>query len=362
LCDRHFLSVILAFAVFMASTTREENRKRMNLWQVSLAIRAAERFRSLTRTSNRTEDDETSTPPPSPKSPGSRPMSAGGLARTALFWCNIHFEARTSRHKFYKNLISDLVRSGALKIEFLPKEEDLKLLQDEKKRDKRKEGNAEMHSPESLRARESVRRSVSVIAACDTWWKDMHEQFPDLVNVNRRLYVALFSLVYAVLLPTVSVRERMTLILDDYKSDVRKSKALVLDHHIFMACLFELADVWTDSTDESEYVDFLNGFRMTWSPNQKLKKEFDAVMKCFRGKTERERELEETSFALKAKMPDPYERYTRMQEAALQTSATHCSFMDDTAAFKQYRRVTEDSLTGKRPTSVSRAGTALSHR
>ncbi|KAF0853129.1 putative mitochondrial protein [Andalucia godoyi] len=282
-----------------------------------------------------------------------RSNSMDVMARSLMFIVNTKISHRKSRMVFYKKLMREMVDKGLLKVE-IPKavaaagassgsKLSIPALKEKSSGlDKRKQGDASMYTYPNMSARDHNRSSLLVIAASERWWSTMERKLPSLGALPRPLYVIVFTLAYERLLPFDSFRDRVEQAYEDYAEDAKKSKDHKIDLHTFLAALFELADVWTDTTEESEYVDFLNALYREWSADDIWFREYTKLLKCYRGKTDYERSLEDSQHALKAVLPDPYERYVRQRELENTQSGISARYLEETSAFKYYRKAVED--------------------
>eukprot|EP00762_Andalucia_godoyi_P004626 ANDGO_03596.mRNA.1 hypothetical protein SDRG_01387 len=241
------------------------------------------------------------------ESPKNSPRALAALAGVTTFIANIKMAHRKEKHLKMKGVIAELIASNKISLSV-------------RVGDKRKEGDDSFYSVDNLRARERVRKSVLVGEASEKWWIALRSLVPNISAVSRREYVAMFSCVYNVLLPNLSFRQRVETALEDYASDCATTNDHKLDKVAFTTCLFELADIWTDSVDANEYADFLTAMRLTWSEGGRFRTELDRIKYSFGGirfDDEKEVEKAESTHSYGGTLADPYEVYVRQTEAGV---------------------------------------------
>lgn len=123
------------------------------------------------------------------------------------------------------------------------------------------QGNEEMYTQENLDKRYAIRHDPTVAGLLRVWWRacmglnKQHKQ--PYGKLFAPEYCAVFEKVYKVMMPArdYDAAEAKRAVRDDWKSDAKGKRSM--DEHAFMDALFELADVWTQTTDASEYAAFL---------------------------------------------------------------------------------------------------------
>ena len=133
--------------------------------------------------------------------------------------------------------------------------------------DIRHQGNLLMYTDTALHQRKGLRQHPEIVACCDRWWTCIIIPVVDVDlsgQLSRDEYFVFHQCLNRALLAEESDRittelssaEASTMALSDWEHD---SGGLdTIDHERFQAALFELADLWCETTDPQEYVDFLD--------------------------------------------------------------------------------------------------------
>ena len=133
--------------------------------------------------------------------------------------------------------------------------------------DLRGQGNIDMYSDEALRQRNSLRMHPEIIACSDRWWHCLLIPTFD-ANSNGKLeqdeYIIFHKCLNMALQAGVeglgdsqpiSPQKATQMALEDWEED--SGGTGTVDSERFKKALFELADMWTETTDVQEYIDFL---------------------------------------------------------------------------------------------------------
>ena len=123
------------------------------------------------------------------------------------------------------------------------------------------QGDQEMYTQESLDQRYGVRHDPAVAQMLRTWWATVQRMLKALSKNPNRLcedeYNVIFLKVYKLMMPAEDyvVSEARLAVHEDWVTDCGPRGFLTRD--TFIDALFELADVWTLTTEASEYHGFL---------------------------------------------------------------------------------------------------------
>eukprot|EP00698_Gefionella_okellyi_P023179 TRINITY_DN782_c0_g1_i1.p1 TRINITY_DN782_c0_g1~~TRINITY_DN782_c0_g1_i1.p1 ORF type:complete len:1298 (+),score=213.59 TRINITY_DN782_c0_g1_i1:513-3896(+) len=117
------------------------------------------------------------------------------------------------------------------------------------------QGDWNMYTSENMQLRESLGSSAKIAAVTAKWWA-VATRRGVRSGVDRAEYVHMNKLMYKALIPVYNAREAERVAQDDWLVDCDGRKEL--DNLLFCNSLFELADIWTLTTEEHEYVEFLN--------------------------------------------------------------------------------------------------------
>ena len=186
-------------------------------------------------------------------------MRAQVLASSALF-----SGINKARDNFREG-IEEQQRQAVLRAEGLAGSRTCVLTMDETRGDQKAryidQGDEEMYTQESLDQRYSIRHDAKVAALLRAWWRACMRLNKERLFPHGKLfeaeYCAVFEKVYKVMMPIrdYDATKAAIAVKDDWKSDAKGKR--FMDEHAFMDALFELADVWTQTTDASEYAAFL---------------------------------------------------------------------------------------------------------
>ena len=118
-----------------------------------------------------------------------------------------------------------------------------------------REGSYEWEREEALQRRRALRRSMRVANAAIRFWQLLGTSSPD-DTAGYEAYEALHNRVTAVLAPEMRPWEAERAAEDDWAEDAGEGAEFITLSQ-FAKGMFSIADMWTDSTDERDYVDFL---------------------------------------------------------------------------------------------------------
>eukprot|EP00908_Phaeocystis_cordata_P023216 Transcript_565.p1 GENE.Transcript_565~~Transcript_565.p1 ORF type:complete len:420 (-),score=99.09 Transcript_565:1448-2707(-) len=113
-----------------------------------------------------------------------------------------------------------------------------------------------MYSAASLERRYALRHEPRVVEELRLWWLAAQTLGPDARGLSPSEYQLILLLVYKAMIDEFSLAEATQAVHEDWLNDARGSALLSASG--FMDCLFELADVWTSTTDAEEYSEFLH--------------------------------------------------------------------------------------------------------
>ena len=139
----------------------------------------------------------------------------------------------------------------------------------DQKVDIRRQGNLDMYSDTALRQRTSLREHPEIKACCHRWWSCLIIPIIDKDRsgtISREEYLIFHKCLNLALMHeeqdrVISSRPMGSaaatrLALEDWEHDAAGGKRIEAGR--FEIAMFELADLWTDTTDPQEYVDFLD--------------------------------------------------------------------------------------------------------
>jgi Ca2+-binding EF-hand superfamily protein len=136
--------------------------------------------------------------------------------------------------------------------------------------DIRRAGNLDMYSDVAQHQRKSLRYHPEIVACLYRWWTCVIIPIVDTDHsgtLGREEYIVFHKCLNRALLsgeprgennckpPELSSAEATQMALEDWEHDC--GAAATIDAERFRNALFEMCDLWTDTTDPQEYVDFL---------------------------------------------------------------------------------------------------------
>ena len=147
----------------------------------------------------------------------------------------------------------DRVRKG-LKTRFIsPEVEDVKM---RNKLDFRNQGDSSMYTSEALLRRRRCRANTAVDNEIERWWGRFNVLDSEHETMTLMEYCCMnIGLEFALDRGDLSDEELMRIACEDWIADAGGS--YLVDRTLFFEAIFELCDIWCDSTDPSEYVTFL---------------------------------------------------------------------------------------------------------
>ena len=118
------------------------------------------------------------------------------------------------------------------------------------------QGDPQYYEPEELEKRFALRSHLAVLVALSEWWRCVHT-IDGEDGVSEEEYKFVMEKVYRALIDTEDYEDEdaKDSVAEDWKRDSRGMS--ILSRDAFFDSLFELADLWTDSTTASDYVNFL---------------------------------------------------------------------------------------------------------
>lgn len=122
-------------------------------------------------------------------------------------------------------------------------------------RDYHLEGWTGWEADDMLRKRRMLRRSLKIQSAVVRFWSLLGDIAPDSC-ASFEAYTAVHRRVTAVLAPELTDAEAHQAAMEDWDEDVGGTDEQISLQQ-YARGLFSIADLWTDSVEESEYVDFL---------------------------------------------------------------------------------------------------------
>eukprot|EP00238_Polyblepharides_amylifera_P006334 CAMPEP_0196582476 /NCGR_PEP_ID=MMETSP1081-20130531/39034_1 /TAXON_ID=36882 /ORGANISM="Pyramimonas amylifera, Strain CCMP720" /LENGTH=267 /DNA_ID=CAMNT_0041903039 /DNA_START=32 /DNA_END=831 /DNA_ORIENTATION=- len=125
--------------------------------------------------------------------------------------------------------------------------------------------NVDMYSENNRRARFALKQSLHVGEAVERWRHLVGGQGPEgaCLPVSRRVYMRLSGAVFLAVLGEDAGADTLE---ENWEADSGGQSQLAPDQ--FFDAIFELADIWCQTVEESEYVEFLN--RTLWDTYQIL--------------------------------------------------------------------------------------------
>ena len=112
-------------------------------------------------------------------------------------------------------------------------------------------------------------RSGSVVRACRQFWDTMQLGADDVCT--RETYESVHRLLTRALAPQMGEVEWAEAAADDYRDDLRGHGAMTMP--LYLMSIFEVADLWTDSVEEWQYIVFINKlYRRVTKPRESKKK------------------------------------------------------------------------------------------
>ena len=114
-------------------------------------------------------------------------------------------------------------------------------------------GEATFDLPEMKAKRAALREHPDVISALNVWW-DITDADGNGV-IDRDEYILLGKALYRVIINDGNEKAAQESAENDWEEDCRGNETM--DEALFKQAIFELVDLWTDTLDAVEYVDFL---------------------------------------------------------------------------------------------------------
>lgn len=118
----------------------------------------------------------------------------------------------------------------------------------------RQQGNIDMYSSENMKLRESNKQDEGVKGITIEFWNALPKTTNS--NINKHIYKWMSRKLFFSFVPTATVQEFEKIVEEDWKNDAIWSSSM--NFRMFRSAMFQLADVWCETTDAAEYRDFLS--------------------------------------------------------------------------------------------------------
>ena len=115
------------------------------------------------------------------------------------------------------------------------------------------QGSARFETEAAKARRQLIMYDASVRDAITRYWSIAPKT--ESGRVSKEVYIGICLRISKVVLPGYSEADRRQVIEDDWGNDSQGAETL--DYFLFYRAIFQLADIWTNSLDVQEYVDFL---------------------------------------------------------------------------------------------------------
>ena len=130
-------------------------------------------------------------------------------------------------------------------------------------------GDPKYDSPEALERRVALLRSGRVVRACRQFWDTLMLGEGD--TLEQVQYKQVHRLLTKALAPQMGEAEWREAAAEDWRDDLRGQPAMTMA--LYLMSIFEIADLWTDSVEEWQYVVFINKlYRRVTKPKTDEKK------------------------------------------------------------------------------------------
>lgn len=117
----------------------------------------------------------------------------------------------------------------------------------------RDQGNLDMYTSENMKAREQNKYHPEVKAAIESFWESLPKT--QLGNVNKQIYKWYCRKLFFALVPKATEEEFQKVVEEDWKNDAVWT--CTMNSRMFRNAIFQLADIWCETTDPLEYRDFV---------------------------------------------------------------------------------------------------------
>lgn len=132
-------------------------------------------------------------------------------------------------------------------------------------------GDARFEAPEVLERRVALLRSGPISRACRQFWDTFQLQLDNEATLSLAQYEQVHRLLTRALAPEMTEAEWREAAADDWRDDLRGRSAMTLP--LYLMSIFEIADLWTDTVEEWQYVVFINKlYRRVTKPRTSRKK------------------------------------------------------------------------------------------
>ena len=118
------------------------------------------------------------------------------------------------------------------------------------------EGDPTWNTPEKKKMREAARHDPRVVAVTDRFWKILDMLKDEHGDLKRASYVQLSVKLQKALLSDFDAKDARQCAQQDWDQDVGPQRTSMKEAE-FSASMFEMADLWSETADPSEYVWFL---------------------------------------------------------------------------------------------------------
>ena len=140
----------------------------------------------------------------------------------------------------------------------LAKSMDVRLKRDGKSEDisMLRQGNMDFYSNDNLIYRKMLRSTKEILNILKRWWKACDALKEEDGTLGKRAYLAMDVKIQKALNRHFEARKAWEIAEKDWVRDSRGENTI--DEKKFYDAIFELADMWTDSVEENDYVELLD--------------------------------------------------------------------------------------------------------
>jgi Ca2+-binding EF-hand superfamily protein len=117
----------------------------------------------------------------------------------------------------------------------------------------RQQGNIEMYTNSNMKQREQNRHHPLVVEALDNFWEVLPKTM--FGNINKSIYAWYTRKLYFSFTPAATEEEFRRILDEDWKNDAVWSCSMNV--RMFRVAMYNLADIWCETTEPKEYHDFL---------------------------------------------------------------------------------------------------------
>eukprot|EP01028_Stygiella_incarcerata_P003729 TRINITY_DN1778_c0_g1_i1.p1 TRINITY_DN1778_c0_g1~~TRINITY_DN1778_c0_g1_i1.p1 ORF type:complete len:705 (+),score=190.14 TRINITY_DN1778_c0_g1_i1:844-2958(+) len=181
-----------------------------------------------------------------PKREDSVKLGQNALLRVMKYVGSVALGLRKKRHAALRKQVEEMIRDGVIVAEMRSTEVGTI--------DYTQQVNIDHYSDEAMEKRNEIRRGPILRAIVGDWWKYYARKKKDL-PMTKEEYIPFATDIYAMLLPESTMEHRMGLAESEWKEDSEQKGEINYDR--FHDVMFEMADLWTDSVEQEEYLSFL---------------------------------------------------------------------------------------------------------